>query len=38
MLVSILLGLIGAEAWRRCWDDNKDSGITVDVDKQKLDD
>ncbi len=32
MLVSTLLGLIGAEAWKDCWTNNKDSGITLDVD------
>ena len=33
MLVSTLLGLIGAKSWKKCWTDNKDNGITLDVDK-----
>lgn len=36
MLVSILLGLIGAKEWRDCWNDNKDAGISVNVDDQNL--
>lgn len=33
MLVSTLLGLIGAKSWKKCWTKNKDNGITLDVDK-----
>lgn len=36
MLVSILLGLIGAKEWKNCWNKHKNSGISVDVDKQNL--
>lgn len=32
MLVSTLLGLIGAKEWKDCWSKNKDKGITLDVD------
>ncbi len=32
MLVSTLLGLIGAKNWRDCWNNKKDDGITLDVD------
>ena len=32
MLVSTLLGLIGSKKWKSCWDQYKNSGISVDVD------
>lgn len=35
MLVSTLLGLIGAKEWRVCWNKKKVIGITLDVDSKQ---
>lgn len=36
MLVGILLGLIGSKEWKKCWNQYKDTGITVDVDNGNI--
>lgn len=34
-LVSIILGLIGSDDWKQCWNDNKDNGI-INVEDNEL--